>query len=88
MDTNQQTVRSVFGKPAKTYEDTGVLTLSIVLTIPSVGNGRSRTKHATLATYRNVTRLEARELKARFCDKNDEYDFGAITAKWQVIQYL
>ena len=88
MNTASRIAESIVGKPAKTYEDRGVLTLSIVLTIPSVGNGLSRTKYVTLATYRNVSRLESRELKARFCDRNDEYNFDDITAKWQVVQYI
>ena len=90
METNQQTVRSVFGKPAKTYELRGTLTVSVVLSIPSLTGGMARTKTVTLATWRGVKREHCEELVARFHHCNDEYSFkdGVVTAKWQAIEYI
>ena len=90
MDTNQQTVRSVFGKPAKTYELVGTLTISISLSIPSTSSAIARTKSVTLATWRGVKREQCQYLLDRFHRCNDEYSFkeGVVQAKWQVIEYL
>ena len=88
--TNQQTVRSVFGKPAKTYELVGTLTISIVLSIPSLSGGMARTKTVTLATWRGVKREHCEQLVDRFHRCNDEYSFkdGVVSAKWHVVEYI
>ncbi len=93
METNRQTISSVFGKPAKPLakpEILGVFTLSIALSIPTPNSPIGRVKHVTLATWRGVTKEECYELKSRFFNHNDEYDFesGIVTGKWQVIEYV
>ena len=90
METNRQTISSVFGKPAKPIETVGVFTLSITLAIPPLEGPISRYKQVTLATWRNVTKNECYELKERFLKHNDEYSFreGIIRGKWQVIEYV
>ena len=65
----------------------GVLTLSMVVTVPQLNN-RSRTKHVTLARYHNVNRTEARELHAKFLHANDDLIPEFITAKWAFVEYL
>ena len=68
----------------------GVFTLSISVSIPSLGSPISRFKSVTLATWRNVSRDDCYELKERFFKHNDEYDFrgGVVSGKWQVIEYI
>jgi hypothetical protein len=80
---------TVMGKPAKTYELLGTLTISISLAIPPV-SGYARTKSVTLATWRGVKREQCQDLVKRFYYANDEYNFkeGIVTAKWQVVEYL
>ena len=75
--------------PRRTADTVGVFTISIALTIP-LGKAVSRTKHVTLASWRNVTKEECYELRDRFFQANDEYNFkeGIVTAKWQVVEYL
>ena len=68
----------------------GVFTLSITVSIPSLGSPISRFKSVTLATWRGVKREHCEELVARFHHCNDEYSFkdGVVTAKWQAIEYI
>jgi len=90
MDTAKRIAESiVYGKPAKTYELLGTLTISISLAIPPI-SGHSRTKSVTLATWRGVKREQCQTLVAKFYHANDEYNFkeGIVTAKWQVVEYI
>jgi hypothetical protein len=81
---------SNIGKPAKTYELVGTLTISIALSIPSTVSAIARTKSVTLATWRGVKREHCQVLLDRFHRCNDEYSFkdGIVQAKWQVVEYL
>ena len=90
MNTATRIAESIVGKPAKTYELVGTLTISIVLSIPSLSGGMARTKTVTLATWRGVKREHCEQLVDRFHRCNDEYSFkdGVVSAKWHVVEYI
>jgi hypothetical protein len=89
MTNYKELVMQVNAIPRRTADTLGVFTISIALTIPSIGSV-SRTKSVTLATWRGVSKESCYVLRDKFFHANDEYAFkeGIVTAKWQVIEYL
>jgi hypothetical protein len=89
MTNYKELVMQVNAIPRRTTEILGVFTISVALTIPSIGS-TSRTKLVTLATWRGVSKDSCYWLRDKFFQANDEYAFkeGVVTAKWQVTEYL
>jgi hypothetical protein len=89
MTNYKENVMQVNAIPRRTADTLGVFTISIALTIPSIG-AVSRTKSVTLATWRGVSKESCYVLRDKFFHANDEYAFkeGVVTAKWQVVEYL
>jgi hypothetical protein len=89
MTNYKELVMQVNAIPRRTTEILGVFTISVALTIPSIGSA-SRTKLVTLATWRGVSKDSCYWLRDKFFQANDEYAFkeGVVTAKWQVTEYL
>jgi hypothetical protein len=89
MTNYKENVMQVNAIPRRTTEILGVFTISVALTIPSIGSA-SRTKLVTLATWRGVSKDSCYWLRDKFFQANDEYAFkeGVVTAKWQVTEYL
>ena len=89
MTNYKELVMQVNAIPRRTTETLGVFTISVALTIPSIGSA-SNTKIVTLATWRGVSKDSCYWLRDKFFQANDEYAFkeGVVTAKWQVTEYL